>query len=406
MADITFVPQKNQRDYLDRILAGIAITTIIAAWFLGHLLNQSNPPNCLSVLSEAEICTPIGNNIIEGVIRNEDGTEIVVGWATSSEASGYAGPVSVLTGISPNGEILGVEVIDQTETPGFFALIETSSYLEDMLGKSADSPFALGEDLDAVSRATVSSKAISDAVRNASYTLAETKLGLSIEHVEKPIKFGLPEITLILLYGVGWVSHRGGFPYKKIARWATLLAGMIILGFIFNAPLTIAHFNSLFLGFFPDWQSNLYWYLLIGGIIFITAADGKNPYCSWFCPFGAAQECLGAIGGAKLLHRGKYRQLFSWLKRGLAWSAIVLALLLRNPGLSSYEIFGALFSFNAAGIQWIILIVILVLSLFIRRPWCNFLCPIDPIEEFILAQRRWTRQVIRKWQKQSKVIQP
>ena len=60
-------------------------------------------------------------------------------------------------------------------------------------------------------------------------------------------------------------------------------------------PLTISRVSSFLLGFWPQWQTNLYWYLLIGGVLFIATADNKNAYCAWFCPFGAAQECMAAI---------------------------------------------------------------------------------------------------------------
>ena len=200
---------------------------------------------------------------------------------------------------------------------------------------------------------------------------------MQVDVGSKEIKFGVPEIVLIALFATGYFAHRGGFKCQKVARWGSLLIGLIVLGFIYNAPLTIAHFNSLLLGFWPNWQDHIYWYLLLGGIFFVVAVDGKNPYCTWFCPFGAAQECLGAIGGAKLWTPGKYRYSFKLMQRFLAWSAIILGLVMRNPGISSYEIFGTLFSFNGVIAQWIILVIILLLSLFVRRPWCEFLCPID-----------------------------
>ncbi|HDD62487.1 MAG: hypothetical protein DRI65_05905 [Chloroflexota bacterium] len=54
-----------------------------------------------------------------------------------------------------------------------------------------------------------------------------------------------------------------------------------------------------------QWQTNLYWYILVLGIIFVFSLDNKNPYCEWFCPFGAAQECMGSIGWAKVRSPGK-----------------------------------------------------------------------------------------------------
>lgn len=393
------IPLKPKRkDSLERILAAAAIVSVIAAWFIGGVINRPPQRDCTRVLVEATNCLQVDHDTYEGYMSHEDGTETLVGWARVESSTGYAGPVSTMVGVSPAGEILGVFVVEQTETPSFFARLEEKEFFAVFVGKSAASPFRLGEDVDGVTRATITSQAVVTAVREASYTLAETKVGLDVTREATPIRFGIPEITLIALYVAGYFGHQRKFKYKKALRWGTMLVGVVVLGFVYNLPLTIAHFNSLLLGYWPDWHTNIYWYLLIGGILFVATVDGKNPYCQWFCPFGAAQECLGAIGGAKVWHPGRWRNSLQWAQRGLAWLAIVLGLLLRNPGVSSYEIFGALFSFEGIGVQWIILVVILLLSLFVRRPWCGFLCPIDPITSLIAATRRWLKPTFKQWQ--------
>ena len=173
-----------------------------------------------------------------------------------------------------------------------------------------------------------------------------------------------------------------------------MLVGMIILGFVYTRPLTLSDISKFLLGFWPQWQTNLYWYLLIGGILFVFTVDNKNPYCEWFCPFGAAQECMGAIGGAKSRSAGSYKNILKWLQRGLAWLAILLALLFRNPGLTSYEIFGTLFDLKGSTMQFALLGIVLITSLCIRRPWCNYLCPLRPVTDLYRAFRKW---IIESW---------
>lgn len=398
MAKLNLNPRREQREKWDRRLALFAVATILLAWVIGALINREEPPDCRAVMPQADECR-VSGEILEGIIKNEDGTETVVGWAKVSEAPGYAGPVQVMVGINPAGELIGLKVLKHTETPSFFNKVADNGYFDQFIGMPANAPFELGQDLDGITRATFTSRAVADAVRDAGYTLAEEKTGLNVTRETRPINFGLPEITLILLYAAGFVAHRGGFRYKTLVRWAMMIAGMLVLGFIYNLPFTLAHLNSLFLGFWPDWHTHIYWFLLVGGILFVVTVDNKNPYCQWFCPFGAVQECLGAIGGAKVYHPGQYRYLLQNVQRFLAWSAIVLGLLFRNPGFSSYEVFGALFSFNAVGVQWVVLIIVLLLSLFVRRPWCEFLCPIDPVVDLIHAGRRWIKEALRKWQR-------
>jgi NosR/NirI family nitrous oxide reductase transcriptional regulator len=251
--------------------------------------------------------------------------------------------------------------------------------------------------VDAVSGATYTSQAIAEAALRGSRKIAGMQLGLELPVEPKSgIRFGLPEIFLLFLYAVGFYGHQGRFKHTKIARWVTMIMGLVILGFVYNAPLTLASINKFLLGYWPDWHTNLYWYLLIGGILLVFTIDNKNPYCQWFCPFGAAQECLGAIGGAKTRSTGRYRYFLKWLQRGLAWLAILIALLFVNPGITSYEVFGTLFDLTGTTLQFFLLGIILIASLFIKRPWCAYLCPIHPIDEFIRMVRGW---IIEQWKK-------
>jgi polyferredoxin len=98
---------------------------------------------------------------------------------------------------------------------------------------------------------------------------------------------------------------------------------------------------------------------------------------------------MGAIGGAKVRSAGKYRYFLKWLQRGLAWGAILIALLYRNPGVTSFEIFGTMFELIGSAVQFGLLALVLLTSLFIRRPWCTYLCPLHPVDEFIRMIRKW-----------------
>ncbi len=205
---------------------------------------------------------------------------------------------------------------------------------------------------------------------------------------------------MLLLYAAGYFGHKLHNPaWKKRIRWGTMLAGMIVLGFIYTMPLTIAQIISLLSGFWPNWQNNLYWYLLLGGILFVTTVDAKNPYCAWFCPFGAVQECLAAITGAKFYRPKQWSKALTWLQRGLALTAIVLGLALRRPGVAGYEPFPTLFDLRGSAVQWTFLLVIVLASLVVYRPFCNYLCPLDPVFDFIAEIRRRIQEVRRKWQR-------
>ncbi len=388
--------KKKTKPQWERILAVVAILTFAAAWLVGYQLESGELE---SFLSEAMPAAAHFEKLSADTYAAyaDDGADQLIGYVTIGEANGYGGPLQAAVGVDLEGNVSGLKVIKHRETPSWYRKVMESDYVSTLLGKSYQDAFQLGEDVDGVTSATYTSRAIAQAVLAGSREVAGEQLGLSLPSQAKPkIVFGVPEITLLALFGVGFIGHQGKFKYKKQLRWVAMLVGLVVLGFVYNAPLTLAYFNKLLLGFWPNWRTSLYWYLLLGGILFVFTVDNKNPYCYWFCPFGAAQECMGAVGGAKVYSPGRYRNFLMWLRRGVVWFAIVVALLFRSPGITSYEIFGTLFSFLGSNLQFILLALVLVVSLFVKRPWCTYLCPIDPVVDFIRMARKW---ILELWKK-------
>ncbi len=393
MNDQTKTPSSSshqRRRKIERVLAVIAFLTVIVAWFVGGTLQSASiEPALAQALPDADKFESIGNESY-AAYRGED----LIGYVSIGEEVGYGGPLKVAVAVDPAGNVMGIAIASHKETPSFMDRVLRSDFLSQFSGKIFSDPFQLDNDIDGITGATYTSRAIAQSTLQASRAVATTQLGLTVP-AEKapPIRFGIPEITLIGLYAAGYIGQSKGLKYKKQLRWATLLTGMFVLGFWFNVPLTISRINSFLMGYWPQWQTNIYWYLLVGGIFFIFTVDNKNAYCAWFCPFGAAQECMGAIGGAKSNGPQRFRRQLLWIQRGLAWLAVVLAFLYRNPGLSSYEIFGTLFDLTGSTVAFLLLGIILIMSLFIRRPWCNFLCPLDPIFDIIRLTRTWTLEL-------------
>jgi len=384
--------QKQQR-WEHWLIVG-TVLLIVIAWIVGYLTAGTDVlPLVQDVLPGATSIKPV-NDLFVGY--DADGN--LVGYAGDGSAPGYGGPVVVLVGVDPAGNILNVIVVEERESPGFFRLVKNSDLLPNYATMPITSPLQLGEDLDAVTGATVSAEGIASAVRTAVRNIAADGLSAPLTPEKRPVQIGWPELILLLLFASGYVGHklRGG-PWKQRVRWGTLIAGMIFLGFVYTAPLTITMIISLLSGYWPDWRTNLYWYLLIGGILFVTTVDAKNPYCSWFCPFGAFQECVASVSRAKRYRPRDLNVPLKWVQRGLALTAVILGLALRRPGVASYEPFATLFDFRGTTVQWVFLIVVVFASLITYRPFCNYLCPIDPVVDIIAATRRWLKEVWTTW---------
>lgn len=81
---------------------------------------------------------------------------------------GYHGPIRMLVGLTPTGRLTGVVVDSDTEPFGYFS-VEPPEFGAQFAGKSIFDKFRVGDDVDAVSRASISvgsaTRAIRDSVR-------------------------------------------------------------------------------------------------------------------------------------------------------------------------------------------------------------------------------------------------
>ena len=99
---------------------------------------------------------------------NDAGT--VVGYAVKGEGNGYQGKIGLIVGVNPDvNAVLGMKVLEHSETPGLGALIEDASFRGMFEGltapgqirylKAAQADKNNGE-IDAITGATISSEAV------------------------------------------------------------------------------------------------------------------------------------------------------------------------------------------------------------------------------------------------------
>jgi FMN-binding protein/4Fe-4S binding protein len=387
----------------DSILRFLAVFTILAAWFIGHGRNRSDLQACLfRTLPQSCRFEKIDGEIYAAYSGGSP--EELIGYVAAGAAGGYSGPMKAAVAVDLEGHVLGVQIFEQRETPAWYQRVMGSGFVESLTGKSYLKLSPAGADVDAVTGATYTTRAIAEAVSEASRLIAVDHLKLRPPPLpELRVRFGVPEILLIALFVIGYAGQRSRFPNRKQVRWLTMLTGMATLGFLYNSPLTLAYINKFLLGFWPQWQTHLYWYLLLGGVLLVITVGNQNTYCLWFCPFGAAQECAGLVGGAKPCSTERYRNLLKRFRQGLVWLAIVIALIFRSPGLTSYEVFGTFFDLIGSQWQFLLLGIVLAAAMFIKRPWCQYLCPVPPVVGVVRAARKG---VINLWKKRKPESHP
>ncbi len=107
-----------------------------------------------------------------------DASGNVIAYAVSTSAKGYGGTIKVMTGIdAETGDVIGVNVYDNsTETPGLGAKTSEVDFSGQFAGGSSETGFTVAKDadknpgkesVDAVTGATISSRAVVKAVNQA-----------------------------------------------------------------------------------------------------------------------------------------------------------------------------------------------------------------------------------------------
>jgi len=373
-------------------LSGILLLLAAALWLGSHHSQAEIAPFLKRTLPQATRIEKIKPGFFAA--WQDKPAPQLLGYLTVGTSQGYGGDLQIIVALSPAGKIMATTFLQQQETPSFFQRVLKSGTLQSLVGKKFSDGFLPGKDMAAVSGATLSTRAIADAVRRGSQSIAREILDLNVPgETRQPIRFSQQEYIIMALLALAILAGWKRFPYPRLLRWLTLLFSLIGLGFLVNRPLSLIFFNKLLLGIWPAPATNLYGYILLAGLLFFFLVLGSNPYCERICPFGAAQECIAAIGGATIRLPLPLLKIFRWLQRLIALTLIVAALLLRNPSAANFEISAVLFSLFGATWQFMLLGTILIGGLFLKRPWCLCLCPVKPVLEYLQKVGYWARRL-------------
>jgi transcriptional regulator of nitric oxide reductase len=84
---------------------------------------------------------------------------------------GYGGPIAILVGLDAKGLLTGIVITEHHEPYGDFS-IDRPEFSATFKGKDVRDPFRLGNDIDAVSRATITMSSAVRAIRNSARRVA------------------------------------------------------------------------------------------------------------------------------------------------------------------------------------------------------------------------------------------
>jgi electron transport complex protein RnfG len=141
---------------------GLILSSInaITAPVIAQNEEESRNATYFAVLPEADSFTQLTCDIegVTEVLEADNGA----GYVICAQSRGYGGQVPAAVAISPQGVVLAVAFLDNDETPGLGQKVTGDSFSAQFSGLPAEEVTL--EDIDAISGATISSKAALSAV--------------------------------------------------------------------------------------------------------------------------------------------------------------------------------------------------------------------------------------------------
>ncbi|OGB87936.1 hypothetical protein A3H38_04935 [candidate division WOR-1 bacterium RIFCSPLOWO2_02_FULL_46_20] len=88
-----------------------------------------------------------------------------VGQAVLASPRGYSGLIDLLVGVNPSGKVIKVKVLNHRETPGLGSNIVKDKFLLQFSGRSQADKLEPKQDIDAITGATISSRAVCEGIK-------------------------------------------------------------------------------------------------------------------------------------------------------------------------------------------------------------------------------------------------
>lgn len=365
--------KRQRKGIMIRLLSLVVVMLVLSAAAIlrdgrifGHDLRQTHA----AVVSVAQ-----GSDTLS---VQPDGTFVVNTRVLAKDVQGYGGPVPLKIHIDKDGRLTAIEAEPNAESPSFFD--RAKELFSRWQGKTIDE--AMAEDVDAVSGATFSSKAI---IRNVQRGLAYAKQhgladggkGAQKESAERTVATGWTLGSIVALIAVLLGAIVPLFTNNRRLHLVQLVVNVVVLGLWTGTFVSYTLFLRLFAGGVSlSAIGTLAAPLLMLIVALLYPLAGRSGhYCAHVCPFGSAQELAGKLSRRKLRITPRVLRVLTAL-RNLLWG-VLMALLLTGTCTAwiDYELFTA-FIYSSASV-WVIVLAMLflVLSVWVPRPYCRFVCP-------------------------------
>jgi len=365
------------------VLFAIAASVIICSNVLTYSAARSNPSLSLSDAQTLAGRLQLKSSVFEkfSYFKVYDQKKKLTGYIFSTQdfapdISGFGGSINLAVYIDTAGKLMNFQIIHSNETPDYLALL--SDWLTKLKGHLLFKPHPLA-DIDTTTGATTSAIAIVASIETAGKKFNDVVLSQTTAPPSASGKFSLsPDhrglYLLIAVFLSLLVIYKGNF----WSRLIVLAFNVVVGGFILNAQYSSDQIATLLSGqVFSPGLSGVF--LLITGVPILILLFG-NIYCGYLCPFGALQELLSYIIPDKFKRPAAYETMRKarFVKYVLLFIMVIVFFLSRGKQTLVPDPLILAFNFHISFVFIVSAIVILAFvgSVFYRRFWCRYLCPV------------------------------
>lgn len=285
-----------------------------------------------------------------------------------NQTRGYVSALDFAVLLDEDMRIKTIELLSyRDETPSYIKWLKRDGFFDQWNGMTPKE--VLDEEAKIITGATLSCQAVRIDLHRMMSCFADYQEQEQKMETNEMLK----NIAILLFLGFALLH----FFFKKQlrkTRWILLLASVLILGIWGGRFISM----SLIYGWLMNGMVLEMQYVLLTIFVLSVALPlftGKSFYCTYVCPFGAAQELIGKLNKNKKPLPKTWKMFFRWFRPVVFVLILVLLLTGITLPLSDIEPF-SVFRIQAASLAVIILAaVMLVLSVFTAKPWCRYACP-------------------------------
>lgn len=296
----------------------------------------------------------------------------IINTTTLSDAIGFASETPLEIYISNADVITEVKALPNEETPDFFN--RASTILSEWKGMSVEE--AMSYKVDAVSGATMSSNAIIDNFNAGISYFSKSNIPADNNNSSNvTLKFIIALITALMAAILPLFIH------NKLYHTIQMILNVGILGFWCGNFVSY----SLILGYMSNGLSSIFSLTGLTMLIvaFIYPLFNKHQYyCTHVCPLGSLQQLAGMVKHHKIHISTKVVKFLNNFRR-LLWVVLMICLWFSVwTEWINYELFTAFMVTSASTTILICGALVVMISIFIPRPYCRFVCPTGSLMKF------------------------